>query len=327
MDGRRDGDGPRPSGAAALGRPVPSRVDLHGARTAAAGELPRSEPLARRALAGERGPLGRRRARARPSGGPQVFWRRIDRLVDPETAFVRLYGERRFAYWLDSSLVSDGLSRFSYIGASGGPLSRVVSYDAARRRVRARGRRLRPHARREHLQLSRARAGRPGLRRRGRAVRPRGRLRRLLRLRGQGGLRIAVAPPLAVAGRTVHPVRSADRLRPPRGPHLCRLSRAQRGRRPPLDGADGARAAGARAAARPGRPGRRGGRVHAPARALALPRRHRRMQARDRRRRELRDLPHQRAPQQRPGRSAAAVPRVAQAQSGAARRLPAVRRT
>ena len=80
-------------------------------------------------------PPGRPR---RPSGGAQVFWRRIDRLVDPETAFVRLYGERRFAYWLDSSLVSDGLSRFSYIGASGGPLSRVVSYDAARRRVRAR---------------------------------------------------------------------------------------------------------------------------------------------------------------------------------------------
>ena len=51
---------------------------------------------------------------------------------------MRLYGQRRFAYWLDSSLVSDGLSRFSYIGASGGPLSRVVSYDAARRRVRAR---------------------------------------------------------------------------------------------------------------------------------------------------------------------------------------------
>ena len=84
-----------------------------------------------------RPPAGRARPR-RPAGDLQVYWRRIDRLVDPETAFVRLYGERRFAYWLDSSLVSDGLSRFSYIGASGGPLSRVVSYDAARRRVRAR---------------------------------------------------------------------------------------------------------------------------------------------------------------------------------------------
>lgn len=78
------------------------------------------------------------RPSGRPPGGPQVFWRRIDQLVDPGTAFVRLYGGRRFAFWLDSSLVSNGLSRFSYIGASGGPLSRVVSYDACRRRVLAR---------------------------------------------------------------------------------------------------------------------------------------------------------------------------------------------
>ncbi|MEO8689248.1 MAG: aminodeoxychorismate synthase component I [Solirubrobacteraceae bacterium] len=72
------------------------------------------------------------------AGGLQVHWRHIDQLIDPETAFVHLYGDRRYAYWLDSSLVSDGLSRFSYIGASGGPLGRVVSYDAARRRVVAR---------------------------------------------------------------------------------------------------------------------------------------------------------------------------------------------
>ena len=88
-----------------------------------------------------RPPVERRRLprpSRRPSGGPQVFWRHIDQLVDPETAFVRLYGGQRFAYWLDSSLVSDGLSRFSYMGASGGPLSRVVSYDTGRRRVVAR---------------------------------------------------------------------------------------------------------------------------------------------------------------------------------------------
>jgi para-aminobenzoate synthetase len=83
-------------------------------------------------------PPARRGRPRRAPGGLQVHWRRIDRLVDPETAFVRLYGERRCAYWLDSNLVSDGLSRFSYIGASGGPLSRVVSYDVARGRVRVR---------------------------------------------------------------------------------------------------------------------------------------------------------------------------------------------
>jgi para-aminobenzoate synthetase len=96
---------------------------------------PRSRPRPVRPPAA---PVRPPRPPAQPPGGPQVFWRRIDQLVDPETAFVRLYGERRFAYWLDSSLVADGLSRFSYIGASGGPLSRIVSYDAGRRRVRER---------------------------------------------------------------------------------------------------------------------------------------------------------------------------------------------
>jgi len=99
-------------------------------------DLSRSSPPRRRARPA-RPPAERRRPRP-AAGGPQVFWRRIDRLVDPEAAFVRLYGERRFAYWLDSSLVSEGLSRFSYIGANGGPLSRVVSYDVARGHVRAR---------------------------------------------------------------------------------------------------------------------------------------------------------------------------------------------
>jgi para-aminobenzoate synthetase len=61
--------------------------------------------------------------------------RRLDLEPDPERLFAELYGGSRSAFWLDSSLVSDGLSRFSYIGASGGPLSRIVSYDVGRRRV------------------------------------------------------------------------------------------------------------------------------------------------------------------------------------------------
>ena len=72
--------------------------------------------------------------------GIQCFWERIDALVDPETAFMRLYGSRRYAFWLDSSLVAEGLSRFSYMGASGGPLSRILSYDVGARRVLVRDR-------------------------------------------------------------------------------------------------------------------------------------------------------------------------------------------
>jgi para-aminobenzoate synthetase len=54
--------------------------------------------------------------------------KRLDTLVDPERAFVHLYGEAEHAFWLDSSKV-DERSRFSFMGAPGGPLSAVISYD------------------------------------------------------------------------------------------------------------------------------------------------------------------------------------------------------
>jgi para-aminobenzoate synthetase len=59
---------------------------------------------------------------------------RIDREHDPEQVFVNLYGDHRYAFWLDSSKV-DERSRFSFMGASGGPLSSVITYDVAARRV------------------------------------------------------------------------------------------------------------------------------------------------------------------------------------------------
>ena len=202
-----------------------------------------------------------------------------------------------------------------------------MSYDAASRRVTARDAgSVRTHDESIFSYLERELAS-LACAADGRSVRPHRRLRRLLRLRGQGGLRIAAAPPLAVAGRAVHPVRSADRLRPPRGPHLCRLPRAPRGRRPPLDGADGARAERARAASRRvrlGRPRRSSSRPGASARATSTT--SPRASARS---------PPGRATRSASRTSSAAapevdpltrVPRAAPAQSGAARRLPAVRR-
>jgi para-aminobenzoate synthetase len=59
---------------------------------------------------------------------------RIDRLYDPEEVFVDFYGDHGYAFWLDSSKV-DERSRFSFMGASGGPLSSVVTYDVAARQV------------------------------------------------------------------------------------------------------------------------------------------------------------------------------------------------
>jgi para-aminobenzoate synthetase len=56
--------------------------------------------------------------------------KRLDTLVDAERAFVHLYGDAEHAFWLDSSKV-DERSRFSFMGAAGGPLSAVVTYDVA----------------------------------------------------------------------------------------------------------------------------------------------------------------------------------------------------
>jgi para-aminobenzoate synthetase len=56
--------------------------------------------------------------------------KRIDTLYDTERAFVNLYGASDTAFWLDSSKV-DERARFSFMGAAGGPLGAVISYDVA----------------------------------------------------------------------------------------------------------------------------------------------------------------------------------------------------
>jgi para-aminobenzoate synthetase len=54
--------------------------------------------------------------------------RRVGRAVDPERAFVALYGESSSAFWLDSSRPGPG-ARFSFIGDASGPLGAMVLYD------------------------------------------------------------------------------------------------------------------------------------------------------------------------------------------------------
>jgi para-aminobenzoate synthetase len=54
--------------------------------------------------------------------------KRLDTLVDAERAFVHLYGDADNAFWLDSSKI-DERARFSFMGAPGGPLSAVITYD------------------------------------------------------------------------------------------------------------------------------------------------------------------------------------------------------
>jgi para-aminobenzoate synthetase len=64
---------------------------------------------------------------------------RLPRLCDAERVFCHLFAHERHAFWLDSSKVSDARSRFSFMGAGGGPLSSVVTYDVAAGEVEAVG--------------------------------------------------------------------------------------------------------------------------------------------------------------------------------------------
>ncbi|VFA94916.1 Para-aminobenzoate synthase component 1 [Nocardia farcinica] len=69
---------------------------------------------------------------ARPAAHDRPRWRLrhevIERAVDTEAAFLRLYGASPTAFWLDSEHVEPGLDRFSFLGDASGPLAEVVRY-------------------------------------------------------------------------------------------------------------------------------------------------------------------------------------------------------
>ena len=59
----------------------------------------------------------------------QLRSRRLDICPDAQAVFAATYGRSPSAFWLDSSLVVPGLSRFSFMGDSSGPYSFRVLYD------------------------------------------------------------------------------------------------------------------------------------------------------------------------------------------------------
>jgi para-aminobenzoate synthetase len=65
-----------------------------------------------------------------------VRYRKLDRLYPAETVFGRLFAGKETAFWLDSSLVRDGLSRFSFMGDVSGPHGEVAAYHSKERRLR-----------------------------------------------------------------------------------------------------------------------------------------------------------------------------------------------
>ncbi len=58
----------------------------------------------------------------------RVHVRRLDTLPDAETAYRRLFSSNPHSFWLDSSSVIEGLSRFSFLGDGSGPLAEYLTY-------------------------------------------------------------------------------------------------------------------------------------------------------------------------------------------------------
>ncbi|GHH85785.1 aminodeoxychorismate synthase component I [Streptomyces capitiformicae] len=69
------------------------------------------------------------RPRRAPGPAYRLHTRRIATAVDAEAAFTRMYADAPRAFWLDSSRVEEGLSRFSFFGDGSGPLAEFVRYD------------------------------------------------------------------------------------------------------------------------------------------------------------------------------------------------------
>ncbi|WFE28060.1 aminodeoxychorismate synthase component I [Solwaraspora sp. WMMD791] len=71
------------------------------------------------------------------TGGPR--WRRdvtvVDAEIDTEAAFLELYADARYAYWLDGADVAAGRSRFSFLGDATGPLAEVLRYRVGSGRI------------------------------------------------------------------------------------------------------------------------------------------------------------------------------------------------
>ncbi len=61
--------------------------------------------------------------------------RTLSSTVTPEVAYSALFKEETPSFWLDSSLVAEGLSRFSFMGDTRGPHAEYVSYRLHERRV------------------------------------------------------------------------------------------------------------------------------------------------------------------------------------------------
>ncbi len=76
-------------------------------------------------------PRRARRAAAAPSAAARVHVRRLAPAPEAQIAYDALFGESDHGFWLDSSAVIDGLSRFSFLGDGTGPHAEYVTHSVA----------------------------------------------------------------------------------------------------------------------------------------------------------------------------------------------------
>jgi len=63
------------------------------------------------------------------SDSGKIFIHTLDMWYDPEEVFVHLYGNKSYAFWLDSSKFDPETARFSYMGDTNGPYSKRIRYS------------------------------------------------------------------------------------------------------------------------------------------------------------------------------------------------------
>jgi len=75
------------------------------------------------------------RAGARRATRYTLRSRCLRQFPDPEAVFIRYFAGSAAAYWLHSASLREGMSRFSFMGDCSGPMSCVISYHSAGRRL------------------------------------------------------------------------------------------------------------------------------------------------------------------------------------------------
>ncbi|WP_246111909.1 aminodeoxychorismate synthase component I [Streptomyces hawaiiensis] len=118
-------------GAVASGEVVSAAAVAGGVGPVGSADAPgRGAPDAEQETHAEAGPSAAIPRPRRPGRvGYRLHTRRVTGAVDAEAVFGRMFSGSPRSFWLDSSLVEPGRSRFSFLGDDQGPLAEFVRYD------------------------------------------------------------------------------------------------------------------------------------------------------------------------------------------------------